>query len=141
MPIWDLLCNIETGKVTVNKDIRPAGPPPSLFPAPPSLLPRTGTVRSESTFEDDAPQGVAPAPRKEAKDKEFVAKTDNPDNLFMEDVRLCLVVFTCPFPFLTILSRSYLLLRSIMEKALFGQDSQSMLLVLYALPRGMRRNT
>lgn len=82
MPIWDVLCNIETGKITVNKDIRPAGPPPSLFPSPPPLIPRSGTIRSDSTaFEEELA-----APRRESQDKEFIAKSDNPDNLFMEDI-------------------------------------------------------
>ncbi|KIJ32139.1 hypothetical protein M422DRAFT_783555 [Sphaerobolus stellatus SS14] len=85
MPIWDVLCNLETGKITVNKDIRPAGPPPSLFPSPPPLLPRSGTIRSDSTLEDD--NGITPTistnPRKE---NNFVSKSDNPDNLFMEDI-------------------------------------------------------
>jgi len=39
----------------------------------------------------------------------FRGQSDNPGNPFMEDVRrLCLVVSTCPFPFLTAFSRSCL---------------------------------
>jgi hypothetical protein len=91
MPIWDVLCNIETRKISVNKDIRSAAPPPSLFPTPPPILPRSGTVKSEgSGYEDDAGIGRIPS-QKEGKEmgsgKDFIAKSDNPDNLFMEDVR------------------------------------------------------
>lgn len=93
MPIWDVLCNIETGKISVNKDIRTAAPPPSLFPSPPQIIPRSGTIRSDgSGFEDDAGIGRPPG-QKEGKDtagRDFVAKSDNPDNLFMEDVRILL---------------------------------------------------
>ncbi|KAF8524403.1 spindle pole body interacting protein [Hysterangium stoloniferum] len=87
MPIWDVLCNIESGKITVHKDIRAAAPPPSLFPSPPPVIPRSGTIRSEQTaFDDEATVG-----RKESKDggggsRDFIAKSDNLDNVFMEDV-------------------------------------------------------
>ncbi|KAF8586594.1 spindle pole body interacting protein [Ramaria rubella] len=92
MPIWDVLCNIETGKISVNKDIRPAPPPPSLFPSPPPITPRSGTIKSDSSLDDEPVLGRAPAAsmQKESKDaagaKDFVAKSDNPDNLFMEDI-------------------------------------------------------
>lgn len=85
MPIWDVLCNIDTGKITVSKDLRPVAPPPSLFPSPPPIIPRSGTVRSDSSGHDDE---VVP-PRKESASgaKEFNARNDHPDNIFMEEVR------------------------------------------------------
>lgn len=89
MPIWDVLCNIETRKISVHKDIGSAPPPPSLFPTPPPIIPRSGTVRSDgSGYDEDTGIGRAPS-QKESKEpggRDFVAKSDNPDNLFMEDV-------------------------------------------------------
>ncbi|GJJ15121.1 hypothetical protein Clacol_009396 [Clathrus columnatus] len=83
MPIWDVLCDINTGKITISKDIRPVAPPPSLFPSPPPIVPRSGTVRSDSSGYDDE---IVPLRRESNTGKEFVAKSDHPDNLFMEDI-------------------------------------------------------
>ncbi|KDQ14075.1 hypothetical protein BOTBODRAFT_33187 [Botryobasidium botryosum FD-172 SS1] len=81
--IWDVLCNIETGKIIVNKDIRPA---PPLSSNPHTLLSRSGIV--PTSVEDDASKIAASAPKdgKEGPKNEFVAKADSADNHFMEDI-------------------------------------------------------
>lgn len=79
-PIWDVLCNIETGKITINKDIRQA---PLLSPTQPTLMSRTGIVPMNP---DDDAKAAAQRDREAAAKDGFVAKADSADNLFMEDV-------------------------------------------------------
>ncbi|KAG8907144.1 hypothetical protein FRB99_005252 [Tulasnella sp. 403] len=51
LPIWDVLCNIETGKITVHRDISSVPPPISSFPTPPSLPPRSGSASAPADEE------------------------------------------------------------------------------------------
>ncbi|KAH7098292.1 spindle pole body interacting protein [Auriculariales sp. MPI-PUGE-AT-0066] len=79
---WDLLCNINTGKVVVNKDINAAPPPLAHFPAVPAATPlplsRTDTIGSGGTEEE-------PALRTATQVKEK-ARDDHPDNVFMDEI-------------------------------------------------------
>lgn len=84
---WDLLCNIETGKMTVHKDIHTTPPSLSSFPVPPTNpLPRLPGQDTPAATEDD-PQSRPPTSA-----SGFAVKADNgprpdhPDNLFMEEV-------------------------------------------------------
>lgn len=54
LPIWDVLCHIDTGKITVHKDIAPVQPAISSFPAPPSLNIKSGQVTSVGDDESRA---------------------------------------------------------------------------------------
>ena len=89
MPVWDVLCNIETGKVTVHKDIRPPATSASSFPQPPSISRSGSTIPNNS---DDEIGKSAVANNGVIGRGEFVAKADNADNLFMEDVRFTISI-------------------------------------------------
>ena len=86
-----VLCNSRLAeKITVDQDILPAGPLSSLFPSPPPLLSRSGTIRPGSALEDNG--AVTPTlPSWKESDANFVARSDNLDNLFMEDVSIFLI--------------------------------------------------
>lgn len=60
---WDVLCNIETGKIVVSKDIRPASPLARSFPVP--------------ALNDDGAGGPG---------GKMDGKSDSPDNAFMDEV-------------------------------------------------------
>lgn len=83
---WDLLCDVGTGRMVVNKDIHISCPVNTQSSLSPPLIMRTGTLKAESSIgseEDIARSG------KEAKDgqkSEIVAKADSSDNLFIEDI-------------------------------------------------------
>lgn len=86
---WDLLFDVGTARVVVHKDIHSSCPPtvPLLHSRPPLIL-RTGTLKAESsiTSEDDLSRPSAKDTKDQPQKSEFVAKADNPDNLFIEDV-------------------------------------------------------
>lgn len=84
MPVWDVLCNIETGKITIHKDIPPIASA-NMFPAPPSVIPRSGVVSAVNLDEDISKLGVNGVSVK----GEYVARSDSSDNMFMEDVGYC----------------------------------------------------
>ncbi|KAG8846289.1 hypothetical protein FRB96_002041 [Tulasnella sp. 330] len=44
LPMWDVLCHTDTGKIVVHRDISSVPPPISSFPTPPSLNVRGGAV-------------------------------------------------------------------------------------------------
>lgn len=67
-----MLCNVETGKIVVSKDIRPASPSPAARIFLPTTLP---------PFPNDDSSGGGPGAPK------IDAKADSPDNVFMEEVR------------------------------------------------------
>ncbi|KAG8943544.1 hypothetical protein FRC04_002832 [Tulasnella sp. 424] len=54
LPIWDILCHIDTGKIIVHKDIAPVQPAMSSFPAPPTLNIKSGQVTSVGDDESRA---------------------------------------------------------------------------------------
>jgi hypothetical protein len=86
--VWDVLCNIDTGKITVNKEV-PWPQAPITFPSPPTATTRNGSAKMEggalmSPDDESMRQGGPPG----RKDSDFVAKSDNGDNVFMEEVRL-----------------------------------------------------
>ena len=74
MNCWDVFCNLETGKVTVHKDIKPPATTASLFPQPPSTVPRSGSASGEE-LSNGVPKG------------DFTARADSFDNQFIEEVR------------------------------------------------------
>lgn len=82
MPVWDVMCNIETGKITIHKDIRPPAATASMFPAPPAVIPRSGVLSAVNLDEDPSKIGINGVSVK----GDFIARSDNADNIFMEDV-------------------------------------------------------
>ena len=85
---WDLLCDVSTGRMVVSKDIStnyPYSPPPSLAP---QLVNRTGTLKAESSIGSEEEFG-------KLRSDFSGSKSENYDNMFMEDVR-----FPPPFNFL-----------------------------------------
>ena len=84
-PGWDILCNIETGKITINKDIQSPAANASLFPQPPSF-PRTGSngnVGAAATAGDEEKVNGGPLSTK----PEFVGRADNYDAMFVEELQ------------------------------------------------------
>jgi len=88
---WDVICNIDTGKMTVNKDT-PLPLAPLSFPAPPTTL-RPGPLRNETSGnsviseEDGSSKGSSQSGHVNGQSRsDFTAKTDNADNAFMEEV-------------------------------------------------------
>jgi Stabilization of polarity axis len=77
---WDLLCDVGTGRMVVSKDIH------TNFPLTPSSGPwgqpltRSGTLRAEPSIGSEDDFG------RSREKPEFVARADNYDNIFMEDV-------------------------------------------------------
>jgi hypothetical protein len=85
---WDLLCDVgvvggisssgqQGGRMVISKDIHARYPANSAPIGGPPVLTRTGTLRN------DAIPGEEEVARK---DKDYTAKADNPDNLFVEEV-------------------------------------------------------
>lgn len=76
---WDLLCDVGTGRMVVSKDITttyPYSPPPTLAPH----LTSRGTLKAESSVGSEEEFG-------KLRSDHSSSKSDNYDNLFMEDVR------------------------------------------------------
>ena len=85
---WDILCNIETAKITVNKNIA-VPQTPLMFPSPPSMATRAGTMKAEmSVPQDDELARVLNQANyaNGQKPGDYSAKSDNADNVFMEEV-------------------------------------------------------
>lgn len=78
---WDLLFDVGSGRVIVSKDIH-ANFPPISIPSPPALL-RSGTFKAESSMAGEDEFGKLPG----REGSNSTAKSDHPDNIFMEDVR------------------------------------------------------
>ena len=73
MNCWDVFCNLETGKITVHKDIKTPAATANLFPQPPSTVPRSGSASGEELI-NGASKG------------DFTARADSFDNQFIEEV-------------------------------------------------------
>ena len=101
--MWDVLCNLETGKISVHKDIVLAAPTISSFPSPPALNPRSGVVAAIGEEEGLAGKiplqplmvgggpvgmGVSMGTTKSVNSN----KNDNFDVQFMEDVSTSLQI-------------------------------------------------
>lgn len=69
---WDVLCNIETGKITISKDLRP--------PAPSNLNGASKSSRIDGGTDEGGKE------KDKEKEKEKGDKGDSPDNIFMEEV-------------------------------------------------------
>jgi len=77
---WDLLCDVSTGRMVVSKDISttyPYTPPPTLGP---QLVNRTGALKAETSIGSEEEFG-------KLRSDHSSSKSENYDNLFMEDVR------------------------------------------------------
>jgi hypothetical protein len=85
--LWDLIFDVAGGRVIISKDIHLNFPTASG--GPPPLL-RAGTFQAVSALNGEDELGRSQG--KEGKDAgqkgDYVAKADNADNVFMEDVRL-----------------------------------------------------
>ncbi|KAF8312109.1 spindle pole body interacting protein [Clavulina sp. PMI_390] len=81
-PGWDILCNIETGKITVNKDIRSPTANASLFPQPPGMprQPSTGAVGSDEDLKGPMANGTE-------KPTTTTKAGDNYDSMFIEELQ------------------------------------------------------
>lgn len=86
---WDLLCDISGGRLVVGKDIHTAFPSAS---APPTAS-RFGLAKGE-TFSSGDELPVRDATVQSGAKSEFVNKSDNSDNAFMEDVSVPLFHFS-----------------------------------------------
>lgn len=115
---WDLLCDVSTGRMVVSKDISttcPYSPPPTLAPH----LSSRGALKAESSVGSEEEFG-------KLRSDHSSSKSENYDNLFMEDVRLS-IPRTLPCE---ILLSSRLWFRSsrpshiILERASSGLDSR-----------------
>ncbi|EKM58113.1 uncharacterized protein PHACADRAFT_139764 [Phanerochaete carnosa HHB-10118-sp] len=83
---WDLLCDIETGRMVVSKDIHTNCPPSAIGVAPVQLVMRSGTLKAEGSVgsEDDF---VRPSKELNPVQKaELLGKVETTDNLFMDDI-------------------------------------------------------
>ena len=79
---WDLLCDVGTGRMVVNKDIQTQWPSVSS-PSPPGVsLFRTGTLKPEGSMgsEEEMTRGAGQTRG------DVPGKADVADNIFMEDV-------------------------------------------------------
>lgn len=85
-----MLCNIETGRILVNRDIQSPSLPAN-FPTPPAFFSRPGnTLKPEGSLSSEEDFGKAPGQTPSiatVQRNDFAAKSDNADNVFMEDVR------------------------------------------------------
>jgi hypothetical protein len=81
---WDVLCDISNGRIAVSKDIVSRYPvTATALSTHTGLLSRTGTLKSESSAADEEMGRMSTNAQK----GDFNPKTDNSDNLFIEDVR------------------------------------------------------
>ncbi|KZT25701.1 spindle pole body interacting protein [Neolentinus lepideus HHB14362 ss-1] len=80
---WDLLCDIGTLRMVVNKDIHLNYPVTTQGTTGPPLIMRTGTLKAESSIGSEEDVGRS---GKEGQKGDMVAKADSSDNLFIEDV-------------------------------------------------------
>ncbi|KAA1472050.1 spindle pole body interacting protein [Dentipellis sp. KUC8613] len=85
---WDLLCDVGTGRMIVSKDIHISCPPQTSPSGAPPLITRSGTLRAESSIGSEDDIGRVPGRGGEvaSQKSDFVAKADNPDNVFIEDI-------------------------------------------------------
>ena len=83
---WDLLCDIGTGRMMVHKDIYTSWPLTQA--SPPSVIqPRSGILRAEaSPAGEDELRANLQSREGQSGRTEIVAKSDNTDNIFIEDV-------------------------------------------------------
>ncbi|KAH7886952.1 docking domain of Afi1 for Arf3 in vesicle trafficking-domain-containing protein [Phlebopus sp. FC_14] len=85
---WDLLMDIGTGRVVVNKDIHTSFPATTTPAVIVPLVSRTGIIRAEASAGSE--EDIARIATRDGKDSsqrsEFAAKPDSLDNLFVEDL-------------------------------------------------------
>jgi hypothetical protein len=84
--MWDVLCNIDTGKITIHKDIKTPSITSSASASTPGLVPRTGVVAAVA---DEDVNKVPPMQRDGTVARaDFTARPDSGDNQFMEEVSM-----------------------------------------------------
>lgn len=82
--MWDVLCNIDTGKITIHKDIKIPSITSSASASTLGLVPRTGFI---TVVAEEEINKANPAQREGANAKaDFTARPDNADNQFMDEV-------------------------------------------------------
>ncbi|KAG8987929.1 hypothetical protein FRB90_003066 [Tulasnella sp. 427] len=91
LPIWDIMCHIDTGKITVHEDISPVQPAISSFPAPPTLKVKSGQVTAVGEDESRASVQMTAAMMvgggslgATGVKSELAGKSDNYDHGFVE---------------------------------------------------------
>ncbi|KAH9947502.1 spindle pole body interacting protein [Amylocystis lapponica] len=83
--VWDLLCDVGSGRMVVSKDIHlnyPAVSPPIHH----QLIARTGTIRAEGSAGSEEEIVRQPTRDAAAPKTEYASKPDCSDNLFVEDI-------------------------------------------------------
>ena len=113
---WDLLCDVSTGRMVVSKDISaacPYTPPPTLAP---HLTNRTGTLKAESSIGSEEEFG-------KLRTDYTSSKSENYDNMFMEDVSFSPPAQHSLRP-IPLGLRSYQPFRTISARASSGLDSR-----------------
>jgi hypothetical protein len=90
LPVWDVLCNIDTNTITIHKDIAAPAPAPSLFPVPPTLSNVGSKSNGSSAYEDELGRVVSSSQQVNATSPasrpDMIVRQDSYDVLFMEDV-------------------------------------------------------
>ena len=82
--------DVGTGRVVVSKDIHISFPVVAVPPAIIPLVPRSGIIRAEgSVASEEEIARIATRDGSQSNQKsDFAARSDNLDNMFIEDVRL-----------------------------------------------------
>lgn len=85
---WDLLCDIGNNRMVVHQNIFSSYPLSTLPPPPGTIVPRSGTLKAESSIGSEDDIGRVPMQSREvqALKGEIAGKADSADNVFMEDV-------------------------------------------------------
>lgn len=94
IPIWDVLCDIVKGSITIHSGLASPEPTTSLFPVPPALVPRTGILKSEGNTEDEFGRLSSTTGRDTSltlnsqgpSKNDFPSRTDSYDAQFVDDV-------------------------------------------------------
>ncbi|TFK49059.1 spindle pole body interacting protein [Heliocybe sulcata] len=83
---WDLLCDIGTPRMVVNKDININCPVITHSAISPPLIMRTGTLKAESSVGSEEDVGRSVKGGEAGQKGDVQGKADSTDNLFIEDI-------------------------------------------------------
>lgn len=81
---WDVLCNVETGKIVISKEIQPVAP--SARPFAPTSMRYQAPESSSFTAGEESEFGKLPSPSAGLTGGRLDGKGDSPDNVFMDEV-------------------------------------------------------